>query len=104
MGHAAFDPQATGCGRRCVLNPPCPVCGGVVHLDYRDTLDHGTVCESQEHCDACGWSYTFAYGNSTEVIGEEEIHWTWTETPEQRDERRAVWADAVNKRRGELLA
>lgn len=80
----------------------CPVCGAEVVVDYRDTLDEGTVCESAEHCPNGCWEAEFHYGHDTERIGHQEWHWSWTETKEGYETRRQGRLRAIEEARDVL--
>lgn len=84
------------------MSQPCPVCGGEVSVHPKAIVE-ATVCESGESCPACGWAYEFSYGHSSEWIAPEEFSWSWTETPEEREERRGRRLDAINRRRAEVM-
>lgn len=78
----------------------CPVCGTplVVDVSY---LDEGTVAERYEECGLCRYRYEFAYGNTSEYIGEWMLHLGWNSLapPEWISEGRRA---AIRRRKEEM--
>lgn len=67
---------------------PCPVCGATHTQGRLDTGDAGQIYESEVECRACGLYYhDYAYGNIQERTGWFWLTGSWTDPPEQIEER-----------------
>ena len=81
------------------MTPKCPVCGKDLAGVYLDSIE-GVVCEQGYRCpDGC-YSYEYAYGNTTVVIDDEEIHGHYTESPEEFMTRMALEKELVGRAKG----
>jgi hypothetical protein len=61
-----------------------------------DYLDGHTLLEEYGGCPGHWW-YEFAYGHYREVIGDQEFHWSYTETPEAEEIREQQRREQLTK-------
>lgn len=80
----------------------CSICRKDAVRRWSDYLDGHTLMEATEDCENCGHHYTFATGNSSEIIGRWSADWTYTEDRETELARIAAREVAIFIRRHEL--
>lgn len=54
------------------MTTPCPICGNLLYV-RRDTPDGHTLLEEWFDCIYCKYGYTYAYGVTQILIGDEEF-------------------------------
>jgi hypothetical protein len=80
----------------------CSICRRETVSRWSDYLDGHTMCECEEQCLTCGHEYSFAYGNSRELIGRWAAEWSYTEGRDAELARIAAREVAILIRRFEL--
>lgn len=80
---------------------PCPVCGSQL-VQTNDYMDH-TLVEAEEKCPSCTYLYRFSYGHYEEYIGTLELGWSYNETPEAYEIRKAERTEAITAAKAKRL-